>query len=197
LQDVPSSAFDQLDTEVAGLQIWQVLAGLAALLAYEVPPITQPVGGTSGPSSGPYGRSGATSNSCDFWSRPTSGADIGLSAVVSGGEIGASGEASLPISLATAKSGAFEMSGDGAWSIAAGVSAFVEGPSLGGRRPSMLARPSVLSALTSAGPQLTTSVLTRPSVLPALSATMVASDRPASVGFWHLPGNPGCAPMHT
>jgi hypothetical protein len=32
-QDVPSSAFDQPDDEVTGLQIWQVLAGLAAPLA--------------------------------------------------------------------------------------------------------------------------------------------------------------------
>jgi hypothetical protein len=33
LQNVPSSAFDQLDGDVGGLQIWQVLAGLAAPLA--------------------------------------------------------------------------------------------------------------------------------------------------------------------
>jgi hypothetical protein len=32
-QEVPSSAFEKLDVEVAGLQIWQLLAGLAAPLA--------------------------------------------------------------------------------------------------------------------------------------------------------------------
>jgi hypothetical protein len=34
-------------------------------------------------------------------------------------------------------------------------------------------------------------------MLSALSMTIIVSERPASAGFWHFPGDPGCAPTHT
>jgi hypothetical protein len=107
-----------------------------------------------------------------------------LSADVSGGEIGASDGTSRPRSADAGKSeavsGSLEMSGDGAWSIAAGLSVFVVGPSFGGT-----------------GPSAQVSVFARPSMLSALSVTIIASERPASAGFWHFPGDPVCAPTQT
>ena len=103
-----------------------------------------------------------------------------MSAGGSGGEIGASRPKSADAGKSEAVSCSFEMSEDGDWSIEAGVSVFVVGPSFGGTEPSAQV-----------------SGYARLSMLPALSVRIIASERPASAGFWHFPGDPACAPMHT